>query len=209
MSANYPPPPQGGQNPFSQQPPAPYGQPPQQPYGAPPQAGYGAGYGGQQQPFNAAAYPPPAMAPRRENVALGLLVGAAVALVVALAYGGLLRALAKDDGTTVEFRYGAIAVGALVGVAAGKAGGRNILVPVFATLFALGAVIFGELFGGALIISHYASEQGGSISVSDIFLHHFGDLFKAWKSDFDVKRFFFLLFAAIAAFGLAKRMGEN
>jgi hypothetical protein len=117
--------------------------------------------------------------------------------------------MSKNDGTFYEFRLGAIAVGLLIGVAVGKAGGRNPVLPVLAVVLALFAVVFGELFGGALIISHYASTHGGSLSVSDIFLHHFGDLWKAWKADFNVKRVLFLLFAGIAAFGLSKRLGDS
>ncbi len=217
MSANYPPPQAGGQNPFGPQPgSAPYGPPQGAPYGAPQGApgtpGYAPGYnapGGYPQPAAPYAAGYPQAARRPDNVGLGLVVGVLVAIVAALAYGGLLRALAKDDGSTVEFRYGALAVGALVGLAAGKAGGRNPAVPVVAALLAVGAVIFGELFGGALIASHVVSEAGGSLSVSDIFLHHFGDLWKSWKHDFDAMRVFFLIFAAIGAFGLAKRFGDN
>jgi hypothetical protein len=192
MSANFPPPPQppAGQNP--------YAAPPQAPYGAPAQPG-----------FNAAAYPPPVVAARRENVGLGVVAGVVAAVVAALAYGGLLRALAKDDGTTTEFHYAAVAVGALIGFAVGKAGGRNVALPFVAGLVALGSVIFGELFGGALVISHYADQHGVSLSVTDIFFHHFGDLWKAWKADFSAARFIFLALAAVVGFGLAKRVGES
>lgn len=194
MSANYPPPqqPAPGQNP--------YGQPPQSPYGAPPQPG-----------FNGAAYPPPApIAPQRpDNVALGLLVGVAATLVMALAYGGLLRLMSKNDGTFYEFRLIAIAVGLVIGLVVGKVGGRNPLLPVAAIVFALAAIILGELFGGALIISHYASTHGGELSTTDILFHHFGDLWDAWKHDFDFKRVLFLVFGGLVAFGLAKRFGEN
>lgn len=210
MSANYPPPQTGGQNPFGPPPgSAPYGPPPGAPYGAPQGApGYNApGFNGYGAAPYAAGYPQAAQRP--DNAGLGIVVGVLVAIVAALAYGGLLRALAKDDGSTVEFRYGALAVGALVGLAAGKAGGRNPAIPVVATLLAVGSVIFGELFGGALIASHVVSEAGGNLTVSDIFFHHFGELWDSWKHDFDVKRFLFLLFAAIAAFGLAKRFGDN
>jgi hypothetical protein len=212
MSANFPPPqqPAPGQNPYAQQqPPAagPYGQPPApSPYGAPAQPGA----------FNPAAYPPPAGYPspapvvqRRNDAGLGILVGFGAALLVALAYGGLLRALSKNDGTFYEFRLGAVAVGLLVGVAVGKAGGRNPVLPVLAILFAIGAVVFGELFGGALIISHFAATHDGHLSLSDIFFHHFGDLWDAWKADFGFKRVIFLVFAGIAAFGMAKRLGDS
>ncbi|WP_335978173.1 MULTISPECIES: DUF3824 domain-containing protein [Streptomycetaceae] len=203
MSANYPPPQQpSGQNPYAAGPQGgnPYGPPPAgSPYGAPQAA----------PAFNPNAYPPPVAARQNDNTGLGIAVGVVVAIVAALAYGGLLRALAKSDGTTVEFRYAALAVGALIGVAMGKLGGRNIALPILGALLAIAAVIFGEIFGGALIISHYASEHGGSISVSTLLFHHFGDLFKAWKSDFGAMRAFFLIFAGVAAAGLAKRMGEN
>jgi len=212
MSANYPPPQTGGHNPFGPPPGgAPYGPPQGAPYGAPQGApGYPApGFNGYHQPPAPYAAGYPQAVQRPDNAGLGIVVGLLVAGAVALAYGGLLRALAKDDGSTVEFRYGALAVGALVGMAAGKAGGRNAAVPVVATLLAVGAVIFGELFGGALIASHVVSEAGGSLTVSDIFLHHFGDLWNSWKHDFDVMRVLFLLFAAVAAFGLAKRFGDS
>jgi hypothetical protein len=215
MSANYPPPQQpAGQNPFAG-PPAgspyaqpqggnPYGQPPS-PYGAP-----GAPGAPQAAPaFNPAAYPPPMAARREGNVGLGIVAGVVVAVVAALAYGGLLRAMSKSDGTTTEFRYAALAVGALVGLAMGKVGGRHVAMPIVAVVLALAAVVFGEIFGGALIISHVFSAHGESMPVSQLLLHHLGTLFKAWKSDFGAMRVFFLLFAAVAAFGLAKRMGDN
>ncbi|WP_328915579.1 MULTISPECIES: hypothetical protein [unclassified Streptomyces] len=218
----------GEQNPYAQQPPAPGqnpyaqpvqpgqqgqpfapgqpGQPGQPPYGAPPAFGQPQGAPG----FNGLAYPPPApVAPARENVALALLVGVVTTLVVAAIYGGILRAMSKNDGTFYEFRLLAIAVGALVGLVVGKIGGRNPVVPVASLVFALAAVVLGELFGGALIISHYLSTHGADMSVSTIIFQHFGDLWSAWKSDFGVSRVFFLVFAAGAGFALAKRFGEN
>lgn len=213
VSANFPPPQQpSGQNPFTPKPPgSPYGQPPAgSPYGQPqnqPQNPYGAPQAAPA--FNPNAYPPPAVAQHRDNVGLGIVAGVVVAIVAALAYGGLLRAMAKSDGTTVEFRYAALAVGALIGVAMGKVGGRNLALPFVAIVLALLSVMFGEIFGGALVISHYISQQGGDLSVSQLLFHHFGTLFKAWKSDFGAMRVFFLIFAALAAFGLAKRMGES
>ena len=103
----------------------------------------------------------------------------------------------------------AIAVGALIGLVVGKVGGRNPLLPVLCIAFALFAVIFGELFGDALIISHVYSEQGASLSVSDILFHHFGDLWDVWKHDFGVKRAFYLLCAALVSFGLSKRVSMS
>ncbi|MFJ1585501.1 hypothetical protein ACIOC1_19560 [Streptomyces sp. NPDC088197] len=224
MSANYPPPQQpqqpqqpGGQNPYGpppgagygypQQPQAPYGQQPQAPYGQQPQQQWGAPPA--PGAFNPAAYPPPAPVARRDNPGLGFLVGLLAAIVAALAYGGILRALSSDDGSTHEFRLMAIGVGALVGLAVGKAGGRNPALPFVAVLLALFAVVFGELFGGALVISHYVSGQGGSMPVTDIFFHHFGDLLDSWKQDFSFMRFLFLAVAAFISFGVAKHAGDN
>lgn len=203
MSANYPPPQQqpGGQNPFAQQqyaaPQAPYGAPQQAPYGAPAPGG-----------FN--GYPPPApAAPARSDVGMAILAALAATLVLAAAYGGILRAMSKNDGSFYEFRLIAIAVGAAAGFAIGKAGGRNAAVPFVAVVAGLAAVILGELFGGALIISHYVSSHGGQMSVTDILFHHFGQLWDAWKEDFNVKRFFFLAFAALASFGVARSVADR
>ncbi|SFE80355.1 hypothetical protein SAMN05216251_105254 [Actinacidiphila alni] len=211
MSANYPPPqPQGGQNPYAAGPPQQGGYPqqPQAPYGQQPQQGWGAPQPGGA--FNPGAYPPPAPAVRgRDNVGLGIIVGIAAALAAALAYGGILRALSDDDGTTHEFRLMAIAVGAIVGLAVGKAGGRNPALPVVGIVLALFAVVFGELFGGALVISHYVSSQGGSLSVGDIFLHHFGDLLDSWKHDFGFLRFLYLAVAGAIGFGVTRSAGQR
>jgi hypothetical protein len=204
MSANYPPPPppqQPGGNPFAQQPPpSPYGQPPQQPYGAMQQP-YGAPqqpYGAPQQPFNAAAYPPPAaLAPRRENVALGIVVGIAAALAGALLYGLLIK------GTKHEIGYAALGVGALVGFALGKVGGRNPVLPVLGIPLALFAVYAGQLFGIALI----ASSQG-DMGVIDIFTKHFGLLQHAWKDSMDAMDFFFFAIAGAEGFAIAKRVAN-
>jgi hypothetical protein len=215
MSANYPPPqqPQGGQNPYAAGPPpqgAGYGYPqqqPQPPYGQQPPQAWGAPQPGG---FNPGAYPPPAPAARlRDNPGLGILVGLAAALAAALAYGGILRALSSDDGTTHEFRLMAIAVGAIVGLAVGKAGGRNPALPFVGVLLALAGVVFGELFGSALVISHAYSAHGMSMSVTDIFLHHFGNLLDGWKHDFNVTRSLFLIFAAAISFAVTKRTGEH
>jgi hypothetical protein len=151
----------------------------------------------------------PPVARHRDNLGRGLAVGVLVAIVAALAYGGFLRALAHDDGRTTELGYGPLAAGALVGLAVGKVGGRNSRLPVAAALLAAFAVISGQLFGTALVESHMAARLGGSLPVADIFLHHFGALCKEWKHDFDVPRFITLSFATLAAFGLAKHLGDG
>ncbi|MEV6005457.1 hypothetical protein AB0M29_01465 [Streptomyces sp. NPDC051976] len=193
MSANYPPPQQSGQNPYGQQPPQ-YGQ---QPYGAP------------QPQFGAGGYPPPApVAPARDNVGLGLAVGFVAAIIAAFAYAGIMRAMAKDDGHYTEVGYVAIGVGLLVGFALGKVGGRNPLLPVAGIVLSLLAVFFGEILGLSMIASHYASLGGADISWFKVFTDHFGDMFKQWKHDFDVKSFFFLAIAGAEGFAVARRAGR-
>jgi hypothetical protein len=138
---------------------------------------------------------------------MAILAGLGSIVVLAALYGVILRAMSKNDGSFYEFRLLAIGVGALAGLAIGNAGGRNAAVPFVGLACALAAVVLGELFGGALIISHYASTHGSSISVSDVLFHHFGVLWDAWKGDFGVKRFFFLAFGGLAGFGVAKGTG--
>ena len=117
-----------------------------------------------------------------------------MAIVAALAYGVLLRTLAHDNGHTTELGYGPLAVGALVGITVGKVGGRNTTLPFTAALLTAVAVISGDLFGTALVQSHLAST---------------GTLWTAWKHHFDVPRFGALWFAALAAYGLARRFGDR
>ena len=185
MSANYPPQQPGGQNPFAQQTANPYGQPPQQPYGAP-------------QPFNGAGYPAPvAMAPQRDNVGLGIIVGIAATLVAALLYGLLIK------GTKHEIGYAALGVGALVGLALGKVGGRNPILPILGIPLALFGVYAGQLFGIALIAS-----SAGDMSVVDIFTQHFSLLQHAWKDSLDAKDFLFFAIAGLEGFVIAKRVAS-
>jgi hypothetical protein len=96
--------------------------------------------------------PAPPPAPVRNNFGLGLAAGLGAAVVGALAYGGVMRALASEDGSYTEIGYAALAVGALVGFALGKVGGRNPILPFIGVPLALVAVFFGQLFGFALMI---------------------------------------------------------
>ncbi|HEY5837323.1 hypothetical protein [Streptomyces sp.] len=195
MSANYPPPqqPPAGQNPFAQQP---YG-PPQPPYGAPAPAG-----------FNGPAYPPPPVAPARDNAGLGIVVGVAVMLVAVFAYAGIMRAMAKDDGTYSEVGYAALGVGLLIGAAMGKAGGRNPVLPIAGLVLSLLGVFLGEIVGLSMIASHYAALGGADISWFTVLTDHFGDVFDQWKHDFDVTSFFFLALAGVEGFVITRRVAR-
>jgi hypothetical protein len=202
MSSNYPPPQQpGGQNPFGQQ-----GQPQQQ-Y-APPQGQ--SPYGAPQAPggFNG-GYPPPApTAPARDNVALGIIVGFVAMLVGVFVYAGIMRAMAKDDGSYSEVSYVAIGVGLLVGAAVGKLGGRNPVLPFVSLLLAVTGVFFGEIVGLSMIASHYADLSGQDISFVTILTDHFSVLFDQWKEDFDFMSFAFLAAAAASGFVVTKRLAD-
>ncbi|WP_051951321.1 hypothetical protein [Actinacidiphila yeochonensis] len=205
-------------NPYAAAPSAPQGLP-ATPYGPPagapqtPAEAAAAPFGppvGAAAPLPAAGYPGGAAVPPRQGkpgLAIGL--GVVAAVVAALAYGGLLRAMAKSDGTTTELRYAALAVGLLVGVVMGKVGGRHKALPFLAVLITLLSVVAGEIFGLALVVSHFFAQHNQDVSATSLLLHHFHILFTGWKSDFGAMRAFYLVLAGVAAFGLTKRTGES
>jgi hypothetical protein len=197
MSSNYPPPPQqpGGQNPYAQQPPQ-NPQAPQQPYApspyvTPPQ---GAAPGG----FNAAAYAPPAPigAAPAGNPTLGVIAGFAAALISAVIYGLLIK------GTKHEIGYAALAVGALVGFALAKAGGRNPALPFLGIPLALFGVYAGQIFGLALIAASIPGYPGAMTMLTD----HYSVLQDAWKDAMDAKDFLFFAIAGVEGFVVTKRV---
>ncbi|MEU9094681.1 hypothetical protein ACIOEW_11450 [Streptomyces sp. NPDC087901] len=165
------------------QPGAPTGNPfaGQQPVGAP----YGGG----------APFAP--VAPARNNVGLGILVAFVAALVAAGIYGAIIGA------TEHEIGYAAVGVGALVGLAAGKLGGRNPALPVVSAVFALLGVYLGQLLGAAILLSDIIP-----LSVSEIFFDHFGDLSKAWKEEIDFMGVVFFVVAGVVAFSTARKTSD-
>jgi hypothetical protein len=208
MSANYPPPqqpqqpqqPPAGQNPYAQSPyaqqqpaPGPYAQPqqPQQQWGAPQPGAPGA--------FNGAAYPPPApVAPARDNVGIGILAGLAAALVAAVLYGLIIK------GTKHEIGYAALAVGALVGYALGKVGGRNPVLPIIGVPLALFAVYAGQIIGITLLIG----DSPGAPGFVTILTDHFGLVQDAWKEAMGGMDIFFFALAGLEGFVVAKRVAR-
>ncbi|MFG3134901.1 hypothetical protein ACGFZA_01630 [Streptomyces sp. NPDC048211] len=184
--------------------------PPNQPYDAQPQPGNpyaaqpgqpqpGAPFPGQQPvgaPFGGGA-PFAPVAPARNNVGLGILVAFVAALVAAGIYGAIIGA------TKHEIGYAAVGVGAIVGFAAGKLGGRNPALPVISGVFALIGVYFGQLLGEAIIISKQLP-----LSVTEIFFDHFSDLNTVWKEDSDFVSVIFFLVAAAVAFSTAKKTSD-
>lgn len=139
--------------------------------------------------------PPPAPpAPPRGNVALGL-VGAVVAAVAAAALYGMVIGLTKH-----EIGWAAVGVGFVIGLAAGRLGGRNPLLPVAATLLALGSVYLGQLVGEAMIGADQLD-----LGFSEVFFQHFGVVQDAWKETADPLTFLFFAIAGWAAFSGAQK----
>ncbi|MER5686641.1 hypothetical protein [Streptomyces sp. NPDC002205] len=173
----------GGGNPFAAQQPGQPGVPTGNPF-----AGQQPGQPGQ---FGGVPFTP--AAPVRNNVGLGLLAAVVAALVAAGIYGGIIGA------TKHEIGYAAVGVGFLVGLAAGKVGGRSPALPVLSAVLALVSVYFGQLLGVAM------TNKSDSVSLSEIFLDHFSELNSLWKAGIDPIGFLFFALAAFAAFSGAKK----
>ncbi|MFE5945853.1 hypothetical protein [Streptomyces sp. NPDC056480] len=136
--------------------------------------------------------PPPA--PARDNVALGLVAALVAALVSAGVYGAVI------GGTERQIGWAAVGVGFLTGLAAGKVGGRNPVLPVASAVLALGAVYLGQLLGIAILLSKELD-----VSATELFLQEFGLLTEGWNATKDGLTFLFFGIAAFAAFSGAKK----
>ncbi|GAA1521184.1 hypothetical protein GCM10009730_30860 [Streptomyces albidochromogenes] len=146
-------------------------------------------------PFADHAYPQaPAPAPMRDNVGLGVAAAFAAALVTAGIYGGIIGA------TEYQIGFAAVAVGYLIGLAAGKAGGANPALPVVAAILSLGAVYFGQLLGLAIAASDLLH-----VTVTELLFQRFEFLTSLWKEDAGPMTFLFLAIGAYAAFSAAKK----
>ncbi|MEV6112269.1 hypothetical protein AB0L59_07010 [Streptomyces sp. NPDC052109] len=182
QSAPPPQPPQSGPadgNPYAGQAPA------AAPY--PPQTGA--------HPAQPGAFGPPAPpAPGRNNVVLGVVAAVVAAVAAAALYGVVIGA------TKHEIGYAAVGVGFVVGLAAGKAGGRNPALPVVSAILALGSVYVGQLVGEAMIGADQLH-----VSFGELFFQHIDVVQKVWKEDADPLTFLFFAIAAFAAFSGAKK----
>ena len=206
MSANFPPP-SGGQNPYAQQ--QPQQQQPQSPYGASPYAG-GTPAPGAPAPggFNASAYAPPAPVGgvQQGNPGVGVAVGIVAMVVGIFVYAFIMRAVSGTDGDIKQISYVSLAVGAIVGLAVGKFGGRNPSLPVVAAVLGVLAVFLGDFVGICMVVSHVASAHGGDISWFSILTDHTGDVWKQYKHDFGFWSFLSLAIGGAMGFGTAKRV---
>ncbi|TXL90271.1 hypothetical protein [Streptomyces sp. IB2014 016-6] len=151
-------------------------------------------------PFAGGAVPPgpgnpfaPAP-PVRDNVGLGLAAAAGTAIVAAAIYGGIAGAIESEIG------FAAIGVGFVIGLVAGKVGGRNPVLAVVSAVFALAAVYLGQIFGIAII---GAQELG--LSTTEMLFDHFSLLTDAWNAGKEAMTFLFFALAAFAAFSGAKK----
>ncbi|MFI5689041.1 hypothetical protein [Streptomyces sp. NPDC051636] len=145
-------------------------------------------------PPGAVPAPPMPPAPRRDNVGLGLAAALGAALVAAALYGVVIGL------TKHEIGWAAVGVGFVIGLAAGKAGGRNPALAVVSAVLALGSVYIGQLVGEAMI----GADQIG-VGFNELFFQHFSLVQEAWKEDADPLTFLFFAIAAFAAFSGAKK----
>ncbi|MER6243210.1 hypothetical protein ACFY3E_29775 [Streptomyces griseorubiginosus] len=187
--------PPAAQEPAEQQP-----QPQPQPVDAAPQSADGAPYA----PQPGAVPPPPAPgipygavpapAPVRNNLGLGLVAAFVAAVVAAGVYGAIIGL------TKHEIGWAAVGVGFLVGLAAGRVGGRNPVLPVASAVLSLGSVYVGQLVGEAMIVA-----KDTPLSFSELFFQHFDVLQEGWKAGADPLTFVFFAIAAYVAFTGARK----
>ncbi|UQX02589.1 hypothetical protein [Streptomyces sp. RerS4] len=139
----------------------------------------------------------PAPAPARGNVGLGIVAAVVAALVAIGVYGAIIK------GTEREIGYAAVGVGALIGFAAGKVGGRNAVLPVLGALLSVVAVLAGQMFGLALIAA-----DALDVSAVDILLEDTSALIEAWKTDANPLTYLFLAIGGYAAFQVSRKIAD-
>jgi len=136
-------------------------------------------------------------APVRDNVGLGLAAAFGAAVVAAGVYGAVI-------GTTKhEIGWAAVGVGFLIGLAAGRLGGRNPVLPVVSVILSVAAVYLGQLVGEAMI---GADEL--NVGFSELFFQNLSVVNEAWKADADPLTFVFFAIAAYVAFSTARKSGQ-
>ncbi|MFJ3763605.1 hypothetical protein ACIPQJ_05175 [Streptomyces sp. NPDC090082] len=170
----------------------------------PPPSGNPFADGGAPGPY--AAAPPPA--PARHQLGLGLLAGVAAAAVGALVLGGIMRAMADEDGSYTQLGILALAVGALVGFALGKVGGSHPALPFVGVPLALLGVFAGQLLGYAMMISWWAELAAPyqAPTTTEMLTTHFSDLFTAWKEELGAMDLLFYGIAGYEGFVITKKV---
>ncbi|MGW7262517.1 hypothetical protein [Streptomyces sp. NPDC054842] len=136
--------------------------------------------------------------PARAGLGLGLAAAVGAALVAAGVYGVVIGL------TKHEIGWAAVGVGFVIGLAAGRVGGRNPVLPVVSVVLSAASVYFGQLIGDAMLI---AKEFG--VGFSEVFFDHLDLVQEAWKTDADPLTFVFFAIAAYVAFSSARKAGHQ
>ena len=150
-------------------------------------------------PATAPAYgylpPAPAQPAPAGDAGMAILAGMGVMLVCAALYAGIV------DATKWQISYMGVGLGAAVGFAIAKVGGRSTVLPFVSLLLSVIGVFLGQFFGLGLL----AARLDG-FSASELFLSHSDLVFSAWKASLDVKEVLFMAVAAYVGFILPKRV---
>ncbi|MEW2166868.1 hypothetical protein AB0912_28260 [Streptomyces sp. NPDC007084] len=136
-------------------------------------------------------------APARDNLVLGLLAALGAGVVSAILYGVVIGA------TKHEIGYAAVGVGFLVGIAAGRLGGRNQTLPVASVVVSVAAIYLGQLIGEAMIIAKHFG-----VGFNEVFFDHLSAVQESWKADADPLTFLFFAIAAYVAFQSTRKAGH-
>lgn len=161
-----------GQNPYAQQP-----QPPQ-PYGQP--GGFP---------------PPPPAAGLRGNAGLAIAAAVVAMLVSAAIYGLILKE------AEVQIGYLAVGIGALIGLALGKLGGSNPVLPFIGAVLGLLGVYLGQVFGIAMVFT----DLPGAPGFFEVLTQHFGDINEGLKSELEVVDYLFYALGGVAGFSITRK----
>ncbi|MFI6580772.1 hypothetical protein [Embleya sp. NPDC050493] len=176
--------------------PGPWGPPPSQP---------GPGQWGQQQPgppgpFGSGPFggPPPQPPRRVGNPGLAVAAGVVAMLVGAGVYGVIVKSL------EIQSTWFGVGVAALIGLAMGRVGGANPVLPIVAIVLALVGIMLGQLTAITL-----AGADELNISVLDVVSDFGSDIIQGWKDGLEPFDFLVFVFGAVAAFGITKSVGEK
>ncbi|MGW3634471.1 hypothetical protein ACWD7F_30720 [Streptomyces sp. NPDC005122] len=133
----------------------------------------------------------------RNSLVLGLVAALGTAVVAAGLYGTVIGL------TRHEIGWAAVGVGFLIGIVAGRVGGRNPVLPIAAVLLSAGSVYLGQIVGEGVI-----GAKETPFGFNELFFQHFDVLQEAWKADADPLTFLFFAIAAYVAFSSTQKAGR-
>jgi hypothetical protein len=207
--------------PWQQQP-----QQPQQPqpgygypagYAQPQQPGYGYGY--PQQPGMGGPLPPPPPPPGNSRAGLGFVLIIAATVVTILVYG-FLTGMVVDMDSLVEdamqsgdpeievtqLTWLAGAFGALIGLPAGRLARGQAGLYWLAGVFALGAMLLGETFATAVLVSE---SSNGAESAFELFFENFSDMWESWTENSEGVTWLLIAMAPATAIFTGYQLGRT